>query len=83
MKLPQFRKYKNHPVYFKIDSENSFEELKIMNDKYFYHSVIAHQYPEKVRIQDMLLALDEHYEIISKEEFHCAYKDAKDNKKAQ
>jgi len=54
-----------------------------MNDKYFYHSVIAHQYPEKVRIQDMLLALDEHYEIISKEEFHCAYKDAKDNKKAQ
>lgn len=69
MKFPQYRKYKNLPVYFKIDSENSFEELKIMNEKYFLHQVIAHQYPEKLRIQDMLIALDEHYEKITDEEY--------------
>lgn len=82
MKFPQYRKYKNLPVYFKIDSENSFEELKIMNKKYFLHHIIAHQYPEKLRIQDMLLALDDHYEIITSEEYHETLTETKKTKEA-
>ena len=54
MNFPQYRKYKNIETYFKIISEKEFEELSLLGNKFVKHSVVAKQYPEMLRIQDML-----------------------------
>jgi hypothetical protein len=54
MDFPQYRKYKNIETYFKIISEKEFEEISSLGNKYVKHSIVAEQYPEMLRIQDML-----------------------------
>lgn len=54
MNFPQYRKYKNIETYFKIISEKEFEELSLLGNKFVKHSIEAKQYPEILRIMDML-----------------------------
>ena len=69
MEFPQYRKYKNIETYFKIISEKEFEELLVIGKRYQIHSVIANQYPEMLRIQDMLNNENEAWELLTKEQF--------------
>ena len=54
MKFPQYRKYKNIETYFKIISEKEFEELSLFGNKFVKHLILAKQYPEMLRIKEML-----------------------------
>jgi hypothetical protein len=65
--FPQFRKYIHAAVYFKIISEQEFEEISFVGKKAFKVRIIAHQYPEYIRIQDMLLCEGGAWEVIPEE----------------
>lgn len=54
MDFPQYRKLNNSKAFYKIVDNNSFEEIKLMGTKKFYHIIKAQQYPEKLKIIDML-----------------------------
>lgn len=54
MDFPQYRKLSNEKVYYKIIDDRHFDEIQIVGSKAFYFSHIAKQYPEILRIQDML-----------------------------
>jgi len=41
-------------IFGKINNATSFEELKIMGSKVFHFEMQAIQYPEKLKIMDML-----------------------------
>jgi hypothetical protein len=54
MTFPIYRKLSNEKSYYKIVSANSFIELQKIGAKIRRHTVIAQQFPEKLRIQDMI-----------------------------
>ena len=67
MDFPQYRKYKNIETYFKIISEKKFEEIVIMGSKTIKHTIVAKQYPEILRIHDMLNCEGDAWEVVNKE----------------
>ncbi len=66
--FPQYRKLSNDKTFYKILSDRLFEEVQLMGSKVLRYSVEAKQYPEILKIQDMLQA-ESPYSIISEEEF--------------
>ena len=54
MEFPQYRKMSNDKAFYKITSDKTFDEIQIIGKKAVFHHVIAEQYPEMLRIQDML-----------------------------
>ncbi|MGB0403420.1 MAG: hypothetical protein ACPGEG_04935 [Salibacteraceae bacterium] len=54
MEFPIFRKYFNDKSYFKIVSERSFEEIQIVGNQKHKIVVEAKQFPEMLRIKDMI-----------------------------
>jgi hypothetical protein len=69
--FPVYRKYTNNKTYFKILSENEFEELQFIGDKPHVFRIVAQQYPEKLRIMDMLACKDNVWESISEETYNA------------
>lgn len=66
--FPQYRKLSNDKTFYKIQSDRLFEEVQLMGSKVFRYTVEAKQYPEILKIQDML-QLEEPYLLISEEDF--------------
>jgi len=64
MDFPQYRKYKNIETYFKIISEKEFVELSLFGNKFVKHSIEAKQYPEILRIKDMLNCEEGTWEVL-------------------
>ena len=64
MDFPQYRKYKNIETYFKIISEKKFEEISLFGNKFVKHSIEAKQFPEMLRIKDMLNCEGGTWEIV-------------------
>ncbi len=54
MDFPQYRRYSTRSSYFKIIDERNFIELQFVGKKVFVHQIKATQYPEMLRIKDML-----------------------------
>lgn len=52
--FPQYRKLSNGLRFYKINSSDLFEELQLVGEKIYHFSFQAEQYPEKLRIMDML-----------------------------
>ncbi len=52
--FPVYRKYTNKNTYFKILSENEFEEVQFIGKQAHVYRIIAKQYPEKLRVMDMI-----------------------------
>ena len=71
---PQYRKYVGIETYYKIESPEVFVELIKLGANIQEHRVEAIQYPEKLRIQDMLSCLDGRWEVISEDDF-LAFRD--------
>lgn len=69
MNYPVYRKYFNGMSYFKIISEMEFEEKQKIGSQIQKHHVIANQFPEKLRIKDMVECVDNLWSEIEKEEF--------------
>lgn len=65
--FPQYRAISGRKVYYKIVSETQFIEMSWIGEKQMTFTVNATQYPEKLRIMDMLnceepfVALDSEY----------------------
>lgn len=51
---PQFRRLSNNKSFYKIHSENSFEELQLIGTSVMRMTVNATKYPEIIRIKDMI-----------------------------
>ena len=64
MDFPQYRKYKNIETYFKIISKKKFEELSLFGSQFVKHSIEAKQYPEMLRIMDMLNCEEGTWEVV-------------------
>jgi len=58
MNFPFFRGLANQQVFYQINSEVEFIELKITGNYYSINSYHAAQYPEKLKIREMILNLD-------------------------
>ena len=54
MEFPQYRKMNGFKRYYKISDDRHFTEVYELNGQQVVHSVTAEQYPEMLRIQDML-----------------------------
>jgi hypothetical protein len=52
--FPQFRMLSNGKVFYKIISETEFIEIQFLGEKKMEFRMVAEQYPEKLRIMDML-----------------------------
>jgi hypothetical protein len=66
---PAYRKYKDRDVWFEITSGDLFFEVSRMGTKFLISEVKAVQYPEKLRIMDMMACLNEAWEKISAAEY--------------
>jgi hypothetical protein len=54
MVFPQFRKLENGRSLYKIASPNQFTELQQIGSKWFSYAFEVQQFPDLLRIQDML-----------------------------
>ena len=54
MVFPQFRKLENGRSLYKITSANQFIELQQIGSKWFSYAFAVQQFPDLLRIQDML-----------------------------
>lgn len=66
--FPQYRKLSNHRCFYEIIDERHFREVQLIGSRALIHEIKAEQYPEMVRIMDMLAA-EEPFCLSSAEEF--------------
>lgn len=52
--FPQYRMISNGKAYYEIINNEEFIEVQVIGKKKWIHTVKATQYPEKLRIMDML-----------------------------
>lgn len=52
--FPIFRKLENGKSLYRINSLNSFDEVQFVGSKIRFYHIEAVQYPEKLRILDMI-----------------------------
>lgn len=67
IQFPQFRMLSNKKSYYKITDERHFQEIQISGSRKNVFEFHATQYPEMLKIKDMLECLDGIYVEISAE----------------
>jgi hypothetical protein len=67
--FPQFRKYINQETYFRINSFDSFDELKIVGKMFMLNSFKASILPDRNFISDLLSNEFSNCEVIPAEHF--------------
>jgi len=72
MNFPQYRKLVNNKSFYRIDSERLFHEIQLVGTICFLIKTEAKQYPEILRIKDML-SFSEPFVESTAEEFHIYY----------
>lgn len=66
--FPQYRKVSNGKTFYKVLDDRTFLEIQIMGTKHFFYKVEAKQYPEMLKIKD-ILELVEPYEMATEKEW--------------
>lgn len=69
MDFPQYRKRFDNKSYYKIINERTFEEVQLIGDKVFIHNIKAEKYFEIIRVQEMIEAEGEMYNLCSAIEY--------------
>jgi len=72
MNFPQYRKLVNNKSFYRIDSERLFHEIQLVGSICFLIKTEASQYPEILRIKDML-SLSQPFVESTAEEFHIYF----------
>ncbi|MCH2228838.1 MAG: hypothetical protein MK105_00740 [Crocinitomicaceae bacterium] len=67
--FPQFRKLSNEKVFYKIINDRLFHEIQVIGTFAQLYKVEAKQYPEILKIQDMLNYSIEGFVASTHEEF--------------
>jgi hypothetical protein len=75
MIFPCFRKLSNSRVFYKINSDIEFEELTFIGSKVKHNLISAIQYPELLKIKDMLSLNTASYLLSSKNEWESYLND--------
>jgi hypothetical protein len=71
--FPQYRKMINGKAYYKIINNRSFQEIQLIGSKMRLQEIVANQYPEMLRIMDML-AKESPFVEINASEFEDLFK---------
>jgi hypothetical protein len=61
--FPQYRKLKNDKSFYRIEDESHFIEIQLIGNKAFELKINAVQFPEKLKIKDMLYCEDPYIKI--------------------
>jgi hypothetical protein len=69
--FPQYRKLSNGKVYYKINGDRQFDEIQIVGNSANLFNIEAKQYPEMLRIQDLLSLSMEGFEMSTEEEYEA------------
>ena len=72
--FPQYRMLSNGKSFYKITNDRHFEEVKLVGTRVFKQEFTATQYPEILRIQDMLYSMDGIYLTIDEIEWETIRK---------
>ncbi|MDG1148307.1 MAG: hypothetical protein P8N52_08400 [Crocinitomicaceae bacterium] len=67
--FPQYRKLSNDKVFYKIVNNREFHEIQVIGTFAQLHKIEAKQYPEILKIQDMLNYTIEAFVPSSAEEY--------------
>lgn len=70
--FPQYRKLNNDKSFYRIEDENHFTEIQLIGKMAFQLEIQAIQYPEKLKIKEMLNC-EEPYKKIEQSEFDRVY----------
>lgn len=68
MTFPQYRKTSNNKNFYKILSDDQWEEIQLIGKRAFYYNFTATQYPEMLLLKS-ILDCDGNYEPSSVQEF--------------
>ena len=68
--FPQYRKLSNEKVFYKINNDRHFDEIQIVGKSAYIYSIEAKQYPEILKIQDLIHFTIEGFEPSTEEEFN-------------
>lgn len=67
--FPQYRKLANGLTFYKIIDDRNFEEIQFLGSIKNKYKTEAKQYPEILRIQDMLNCLENIYHLSTEKEW--------------
>ena len=67
--FPQYRKFSNEKVFYRIRSDRDFDEIQLFGSKGNWFSMHASQYPEIIRVMEMLDLTQEGILISDESEF--------------
>jgi hypothetical protein len=80
--FPQYRRYSHGKTWYKIHSPDKFTELTVLGSRYLIHEIEAKQYPEKLRIADMLDGLDGTWICVTEADYDTFLVSCKNNLQA-
>lgn len=66
---PQYRKYKNNKVYFKIISDTEWEELHVSANSYTLYSFVAKILPDRNYLADMTFEYEANWDTVEEAEY--------------
>tara|TARA_B110000305_G_scaffold20829_1_gene19155 strand:+ start:6103 stop:6354 length:252 start_codon:yes stop_codon:yes gene_type:complete len=69
--FPQFRKLSNDKLFYKVLSSREFIEIQVIGSVIKIHQIKAVQYPEILKIQDLLDLESKYYRVIFEEEYEA------------
>jgi hypothetical protein len=73
-KYPEYRKLATNRTFYKIIDDRNFEEKQMIGSSIAFYKIHAVQYPEILRIQDMLNLHEGIYLLSNKEEWEAISK---------
>ena len=73
--FPFYRKLSNSKAFYKINSPDEFEEIQLLGTKRLHYVHAALQYPEKLKIRDMIALEDPSYLESGEEEWNLMIRD--------
>ena len=71
--FPYYRKLSNNKSFYRINDDKNFEEIQIIGSSKRYYKHFAEQYPEMLRIQDMINLHEGHFLVLQKEEWDLLF----------
>jgi len=72
--FPQYRMLSNEKVFYRIRSDREFDEVQLIGARAMWFSMVAQQYPEILKIQDLLSFEDDGIKTLTEQRFQeiCA-----------
>ena len=74
---PQFRKYQNERIFFKIISKDEWEEIQVVGNNYSLHQFKAAILPDRNYIHDLTFDYEKNWMLIEENEYEKVKKKIK------